>query len=326
LRVGVRARAERSGSPRLLEVLAEVEQRLERWEDAAGTVERLRKAQPDDERLLWALLGLYSRLERWAAMATLLGEVTTSREGNSLRQQYIEALTRSGQAELAGTEITKLVASVDRSVPHHVAALADLTRRGAWNLRDAGREPEAQALFRLALELDADDAESRTALLHLYGSEEERSAHASALAARWAEETDPRALLEQATERLTGRDYAGAFELLQRAAPDLPDLEAVWYNLGIAAYRIERWTEADAAFARAAELNPGRADSAFFRGLALTKLERCADAIAPLERALELDPARSLAHYHLFLCHGQLGQLEAAERHGRAYEASKPQG
>jgi tetratricopeptide (TPR) repeat protein len=256
-------------------------------------------------------------------MAALLGEVVNG--GNDeLRFQNVEALSQAGQAEQAAAEIAKLVASVDRTAAHQTEAVADLTLRGAWNLRDAGREAEAESLFRLVLDLDPDNAESLAVLLHLYGSDEERAAHTAALSERWSQETDPRALLEHATELLTGRDFAGAFELLQRAAPELPDLEAAWYNLGIAAYRIERWSESEQAFARAATLNPARVDSPFFRGLALVKLERCADAIVPLERALELDAARSLAHYHLSTCYGRLGDLEAAKRHGRAYAAARP--
>jgi tetratricopeptide (TPR) repeat protein len=190
----------------------------------------------------------------------------------------------------------------------------------AWSLRDAGRDAEAEQVFRRALAFDPEDPETQAVLLHLYGNETEREAHDEAVARRWQETTDPQALLDEGTERLAAGDARGALELLRRAAPEHPNLEAAWYNLGIAAYRSKEWPTAEDAYRRAAAINPQRADSHFFRGVALVHLERWAEAVGALSRALALDPARLQAHYHLAVCHERLGDREEAARHRRLYE------
>ena len=96
-------------------------------------------------------------------------------------------------------------------------------------------------------------------------------------------------------------------------------MEAVWYNLGFAAYRAERWDEAWPALDRAAALNDQRADSFFFSGMALKNLERWEDAVPRFLRTLELDPERRHVHYELWVCYRLLGREEDAARHQAAY-------
>ena len=209
-------------------------------------------------------------------------------------------------------------------MPGQTAGIAGLLTEVAWHLRDAGRDAEAERLFRRALTFAPDSPELHAVLLYLYSTEEERQAHAATLEEKWQRVTDPRALLDEGTQRLAAGDAAGALDLLRRAAQGYPDLEAPWYNLGIAAFKLHDWSTAEAAYRRAAELNPGRADSAFFRGVALLQLERCREAVEVLLRALELDPGRVDAHYHLAVCYQKLGDAEAAARHRRLYaEAAK---
>ena len=294
------------------------------------------------------LLVLSAKLERWPEAAQLL-KTLIDRGDTGLRWSYIVALSRMGRSEevlqqidvLVSEEVQRLPAETAsagpppgeaspseilaaRGSPGQAVGLAGLLETVAWNLRDAGRDAEAEQLFRRALALSPRSAELHAVLLHLYSTAEERRAHADALERKWQGESDPRALLDEGTQRLAAGDAAGAFDLLRRAAPAYPDLEAPWYNLGIAAFKLHEWATAEEAYRHAAELNPARADSVFFRGVALIYLERCAEATEALQRALEIDPQRVDAHYHLAACYQRLGDAGAAARHRRLYEAAKP--
>jgi predicted O-linked N-acetylglucosamine transferase (SPINDLY family) len=101
------------------------------------------------------------------------------------------------------------------------------------------------------------------------------------------------ALLDEADALARGGDLAGA-EARYRAALDAdPALDAAWAGLGRIAHRARRRTDAVAAFARAAELAPGRAEHAVALGAALVAADRASDAIAVLERAAVLAPRRA---------------------------------
>jgi tetratricopeptide (TPR) repeat protein len=77
------------------------------------------------------------------------------------------------------------------------------------------------------------------------------------------------------------------------------------------------------AYARAATLNPSRAESVLQHGIALQKLERCKEAVAPLERALGIDSELTQAHYYLYVCYIELGDQETAMRHLKLYNDSR---
>lgn len=325
--------------PRLLAVLAELQQRLGRDEAAFDTWRRLWRAS-GSELAVAKLLALGPKLERWPEVIELL-HALIERGAPGLRRFYVLALADAGRfdealaqidvavaeegSEMAGVELPQIGAAAGGNLvagdrPGAGTEMAGLLTEVAWSLRDAGRDQEAERLFRRALALAPDDPELLAVLLHLYGTEEQRQAQTDVLAQRWKKETNPRALLDEGTQRLAAGDAAGALDLLARAAPEYPDLEAPWYNLGIAAFKLREWATAEGAYRRAAEINPARADSFYFRGVALTYLERCGEATAALERALELDPGRRDAHYHLAACYRKLGDPNAADRHRRLYE------
>ena len=143
---------------------------------------------------------------------------------------------------------------------------------------------------------------------------------------------DPQALLDEGTARLTNGDFEGAFELLQRAAPEFPALEAAWYNLGMVSYRA--WKNGS----RRKRPSPGPTgstrpapESFFFRGIALQQLSRCSDAVQDLEKALALDPQRTDTHYYLATCYKALGNGRRREPapgrlQGRPGGGLKPEG
>lgn len=312
-----------------LELKAELEQRLGKLEAAAATLEELWRRTPT---VGLPLVELYTELERWPDVARVLRSMIDD-GARALRGRYVLALSRAGAVDellrqidvWAGEEVGMMQGEPSTRELLDIETLGRWLTLAAWNLRDAGRDEDAERLFRRLLRADPENAEARAALLYLYASAEEQADEAAALAQRWEQETDARTLFDEGTQRLTSGDAAGAIELLRRAAPQLPDLEAAWYNLGLAAYRLEEWDTAESALGRAAELNPERADTVFFRGLALVELGRCADAIGALEQALALDPERTLAHYHLYRCYQDLGDTAAASRHFALYHDSQRQ-
>jgi protein O-GlcNAc transferase len=231
--------------------------------------------------------------------------------------RYEEMLTQLDrlQPEPVVPDIPNDVSPIAAGVPtRHVTVM--LT--AAWALRDAGRHGESAAVFRRVLEHYPGQPEAQLALLHLYGSREERDEHAAQVAARQEAETDPVRLFEEGSDLLGANDFAGARRLLARAAPLLAGTdyaEAAWFNLAAATFKLEQWDQAVDALDQAIAVNPARAESHHRRGVALYRLERCRQAIPSLQRALELDAAKRDAHAFLALCHTRLGDSAAAARH-----------
>ena len=309
---------------RLLRLKALLDQRLGRPAEATASLVELRSLEPESEELAWALLRLLILQQRWNGVADLLGEMAEE-GGAHIRSLYARALARAGRVDEANRQLELLAGEID---PNDGLALSDYAAdvlAAAWNLRDSGRPAEAEGLFRLAEKHAPATSwarvEARGALVHLYGTAEERAVHERAAANRWRYVTDPQSLLNEGANQLSAGNFDQAIELLKRAAVELGHFEAVWYNLGFAAYRAERWEEAFQALDRAAELNDQRADNFFFSGLALTELERWEEAIPRLLRTVELDPRRRLAHYNLWVCYRVLGREDEAARHQAAYDA-----
>ena len=323
-----------SPDARLLELLGYAYERLGDVEGETEALERLVAVEPTTYRR-WRLVNRYRDAGRWQDAADFVGEWLEADAAANLRTTYIDLLSRVGRLDEVVEQVELLLeerqakpqASVAKATHIGDASTAPLSgmwvvRNAAWNLRDGGKDEAAERLFRKVLELDPDDEEVRNALLYLYGSEEELRALQDEAAARWQEEEDPNALFEEGTQRLTAGDAESALELLKKAAPGLPHLEAAWYNLGMAAYRVEDWPTVAEAFGKAAELNGERSQSFFYRGLALEKLKRCAEAVPALEKALALDSDRKLAHYYLAACYSRLGKSEKARSHRALYDAA----
>jgi tetratricopeptide (TPR) repeat protein len=332
-----RLAAQERPSRRALQTLVFLLESLGRLSEAAEALERL-AAIDAGETSDWSLLRLYRQLERWPDAVRVTRRLVARSElhASLFGPQLVRLLVRAGDPQGALRELEELERRAGSS---SLAGGVDgqLYVSLAWELRDAGRDQDAERLFREALERPASIGasllaevsgapenaaaqEAALALLHLYASEEERERLARQATEAAAASADPFALYEAGTQALTSGKLEEAFALLERAAPELPDLEAAWYNLALVAYRLERFEVAAEAYGRANRLNPRRADGWFFQGLALVSLERCADAIEPLETALRLDPARTLAHYHLGHCYHRLGRAEDGDRHLEAYQ------
>lgn len=329
-------------------VRAELEGRLGLEDAERASVARLLELEPT-ENLRWRALLLDVDAGRWPSVLDLLAPMLAEPGApETLRYLRIQALSRLGrfdemlveieavappptalaQAPAVDVETLGAVAPIElpsasaQRITNYIQLLVNV----AWTMRDLGRDAEAAALFRRVLRFDPERQDASLALLHLYGSAEERAAAERAAAARRASETDPLALFEEGSDLLGAGDLAGARELLARAAPALAGsgyAEAAWYNLGSAAFKLERWEEAASAFAEAIAVHPERAESHFKSGVAFFRLGRWSDAVGSLRRALELQPDRRDVHYFLAGSYGQLGDTAAAARHRALFEEKR---
>jgi Flp pilus assembly protein TadD len=100
---------------------------------------------------------------------------------------------------------------------------------------------------------------------------------------------------------------AEATTLLDRAtrAPDAGWRS--WNARGVLADRESRWDEADAAYANAAQLDPGRAEVANNQGWSMMLRGRWSEALAGFERAAALDPRLPRLANNLELARAALG-------------------
>ncbi len=307
--------------PRYLEAMVVLNERLGRLPEAREQLGKLLEVQPT-EGLYMHCLGLDERLERWPDVAKGLERLLERDPFYVFRIRYIEVLAKLGRFEEVVQQLDLLSRTEDVNSAQLRQGLVQLLLQVAWDLRDAGRHEGAESIFRRLLDLDPSNAEARNAILHLYGADEERAAHERALEERWRAEEDPDALARQGSNILAGGDAAGAFEMLSRAVEGAPDSEVAWFNLGLAAIRLERWSDAERAFEVAVTLNPGRADGYLHRGAALQRLGRCREAIPLLKKALALDAGQGQAHYYLYFCYHEVGDYDASMEHRWLYERS----
>ena len=122
----------------------------------------------------------------------------------------------------------------------------------------AGRLAEAEALYRKALAVDAENFDA----LHLLG----------------------------VVRQQTG-DNANAVELIERAISLAPENPSAHSNLGLAYRALNRLDDADACFAKAVQLNPSSTEALNNLGNIRKERNQFSDAEALYRRALAIDPA-----------------------------------
>ena len=316
----------RPGLVELLDVTAELQERRGKQEAASETLGRLLALAPN-EGLQWRALSLYLALEHWSSAADLLATMVDAPDtATVLREQYVRVLAHLGRFDEMTKQIDKLAPppAIVSADPLPATLYVSVLLDAAWALRDAGRDAEAQATFRRTLAQQPDQPEAQLAILHLYGTAEERATQAAAVAARRETTTDPMLLFEEGSDLLGAGDAKGARDLLARAAPELAGTdyaEPAWYNLGTADFKLERWDEAASELGEAIAVNPARVESHYKRGIALFHLERCRDAVAALRRTLELQTDKKDAHYYLAGCYAKLGDAAAAARENAIFNA-----
>lgn len=313
-----------AANPRLLEAIGILQQRLGLLAETRDTLRRLLQAEPLD-RWRWALLDLSRKLEQWDEVCTLLRELADREDASPFTvMALVEALAKAGRYDELVVRLDELDERVNRYDVSIQSTRRALLLQAAWDLRDLGREAQAEAIFRRILTINPHDDEALAVVLHLYSSEEERAQHEAELRDKRAAETDPHNLLDEGAQLLAAGNAAGALELLERAARALPASEIAWFNLGLAALRLERWERAESAFAAAIRLNPQRVDARLNRGIALSKLERCEEAIAELREAQRMQADLNAANFYLYTCHKAMGHeteaVQALERYNAGRE------
>ena len=107
------------------------------------------------------------------------------------------------------------------------------------------------------------------------------------------------------------RDYARARVHLERAAVGTQAMASASGLLGVIAAQEQRYDDAFAAFARAAELAPGDAQPFFNWGEALREAGRPAEAVEQFRKAVQRRPDDPLFTLKLNLARIQSGQTEA---------------
>lgn len=324
------------------EILGAMAQLQQGIGDDAGereTLAQLLEIAPSDS-VRWRALMFDVAHDRWESASSLLAVLVTQPEAPVfLRYLQVRALAHLGRYDEMARELDTLAPppeplakGLTGSDPFEASpgsrfgttGYVELLLESAWALRDAGRDAEAAALFRRVLVYAPDWAEAHAALLHLYGSDEERAAAAAATELRRNSETDPQRLFEEGSDLLGAGDAARAYDLLTRAAPELAGsayAEAAWNNLGTAAFKLERWEAAAKAFTEACALNGTRVESQYKLGIALFHLGRCPEAIERLRRVLELQPGKKDARFYLAGCHDSLGDTAAGARERALFNA-----
>lgn len=168
----------------------------------------------------------------------------------------------------------------------------------AFELHNAGRSDDAEALCRLLAQLRPRDSQ----LLFLLGMvlhRKNQDAEAVRNLSKAAEYLPNSARIFKglgcAFEGL--KDYRGAAHAFERALELQPAAPDNYYNLGKACYRLEQIERATTLFERAVEMNPRDYNSWNNLGKCFKELNRLDESIGAYNRALEIMPDYALARY-----------------------------
>lgn len=293
---------------------------------------------PDDVKLLDAHTVLLLRLDRLPEARAALARRISLRDDVDAETRMVDLDIRMKNFEDAYTRYRTRVLTESPDLPYvrmtvaHLAILADhpgdavdlvtpllsspmwksqaaslVLLPAAWRYHDDGKPDEARRALLAARSAAPGLVEAQRMYLQFYASDEERAAAREALDAAWAKKDNPFDLLTEGAKRLAAGSAEDAFPLLEAAANGLPDSDVAWYNLGLAAQKLERWADAERAFARATTLKPDGVPAWASLGYARLKLERWAPAIDALETAVRLDPKHKLARLNLAYCYEKLG-------------------
>lgn len=120
------------------------------------------------------------------------------------------------------------------------------------------------------------------------------------------------AATHEGTEALQAGDNAGAAAAFERAAELEPTRAEHWVRLGMARARAEQWDAAVAAYQRAIDLDPSAKTCHNLANVYFRRGDY--DSAAKLYgRAVEIDPTYLLARFHYGWCLRQLNRAEEAQ-------------
>lgn len=275
----------------------------------------------------WTCVSIDKELGRWNSVVEQL-EILAAEDEVMARfalLQLVVAYANTGQLKEAIATANTLTKIQPESgavgVLNHRAASALL--EAAWDLWFAEKDEEAKTAFEKALAIDPTVSEANDALNLLYGSPSARQERAQLEETELAAEGDPEALLEVGTQRLAVGDAQGAIELLRLAAEGLPNHEIAWYNYGLAAVRLEQWSDAAEALEKAISLEPGNVTARLNLGTVLAKSARCGRALEVLDALVADHPDRWQAHYWRWWCRNESGDAAGAAEALAAYQSGR---
>ena len=258
---------------RLLELLAALQLETGRKAEGRATLELLEAARPDrSQRLL--LIRLDLALENYEPALARLAAEQAAAPHPVFRAWTIRALAGAGRTEDLSKETAALLADLSalREIPY------EETMQCVFALRDAGQDEAARELVaKLSQAFPGDE------ILRLLAA----GTGTGRLA---GQSVSPFALINEGATRIAAGDHAGAYEILSRAVAEGSGNEVGWYNLGLAAAKLEKWDEAERAMTKALAARPDLVAALRERGQARIRLGRPAEAIPDLERVLALKP------------------------------------
>jgi len=112
-------------------------------------------------------------------------------------------------------------------------------------------------------------------------------------------------------------DPEASIEEFKKALKIDPGYGPGYVLLGLAYMQMQRWSDAQQAFAEASKVEPDNAQAFLGLGSALNEQHDYAGAQKALEHSLDLKPDSAEAHYELARTLGALGKWAAAEPHAR---------
>jgi TolB-like protein/DNA-binding winged helix-turn-helix (wHTH) protein len=222
-------------------------------------------------------------------------------------QAFLFASIHERLVHLLGPDRIEAFTPPHRADPESFRLVLEAKQRvvEATMLRQQGRldeyalkQQEAEALARLAVEADPDNADALVQLARSLGS--------------W---TSPDPAIDLVA---TGQRESEAVDLFVRALAADPDNPGALTALGERYRRIEwRWREAETLFRRALAIDPNDPDTHTAYAYLLSHMGRCVEGVEHARLAARLDPAfpwRRLAEPRLLKCAGRLQEADRLYR------------
>lgn len=151
------------------------------------------------------------------------------------------------------------------------------------------------------------------------------AATATAPAAPLEPKPAEQARLDQAEQHLQSGSHEQALAEFQQLLVENPYLPDAWVGVGDVMAAQGRYREAEPAYTRATELDPGDFDAQVGRGQSLLALGRTVDGIRAMHRALTINGNAAEVHISMASAYLVLGQPEAAVGYGERAVALMPE-
>lgn len=209
------------------------------------------------------------------------------------------ALQGIAEVELLRGAPEAALAAYDELLEHHADSPKLWNERGVV-LQHLGRQPEAEASFRRALQVDEVYALAWNNLGVVCARQNRWDEAAQAFAAALAR--SPRlgpARLNAALAAARRGDVAAAVAAYQDVLAAEPDSAAAWNGLGLVLMDGGRLGEARSAFARAVDAEPALASAHYNLGFVLSRLGEHDAALAATRQAMEREPYYVAQHFVL---------------------------